>query len=143
MRLFVSLMTVVLLILVLGFVSTNYDARIGVTFLKTLHEDVPLYAVVLLAIVVGIVYAGGIALAEGAATRIRNRKLTRDVERLERELAYLRTQPVGPPRMEPDALLDSGIGRLAEEPEDETGLPSSAPVYGDADDDPYTGGRAV
>ncbi len=143
MRLFVSLMTVVLLILVLGFVSTNYDARVGVTFLKTLHEDVPLYAVVLLAIVVGIVYAGGIALAEGAAIRFRNRKLTREVERLERELAYLRTQPAGAPRAEPDALVDSGVSRLTDEPDDDGSPPSSAPVYGDADDDPYTGGRAV
>lgn len=141
MRLIVSLMTVALLVVVLGFVMTNYEARIGVTLFQTDYDDVPLYAVVLLAIVTGIVYAGVIAVAEGAAIRFRNRRLTKEMERLERELAYLRTQPAPAPRAEPDALVDSGVRKLAEEPDDEFALPSSAPVYEapHGDDDPYTG----
>jgi uncharacterized integral membrane protein len=154
MRLVVSLMTVGLLIFVLGFVTTNYEAPVTVTVLQSQYSDVPLYAVVLIAMVIGIVYAGVIAVAEGAAIRFRNRRLMKEVERLERELAYVRTQPSSANRPEPDALLDSGSGPAAEmdvEDEEPEGLPpSSAPVYEgfgeesrDRDDDPYSGGRAV
>lgn len=153
MRLVVSLMTVVLLIFVLGFVMTNYEAPVTVTVFKTQFSDVPVYAVVLVAIVIGIIYAGVIAVAEGTAIRFRNRRLVKEVERLERELAYVRTQPSSGTRPEPDALFDSGtraMSREGPEDDDEVGLPSSAPVYGgdvddapERDDDPYSGGRAV
>ena len=154
MRLVVSLMTVVLLIFVLGFVMTNYEAPVTVTVFQTQFSDVPVYAVVLVAIVIGIVYAGVIAVAEGTAIRFRNRRLVKEVERLERELAYVRTQPSSGTRPEPDALFDSGTRAVSqddlEEGDPDRGLPSSAPVYGgepddtpDRDDDPYSGGRAV
>lgn len=151
MRLVVSVMTVLLLVGVLGFVATNYETRVGVTVFETRHDDVPLYAVVVLAIVAGIVYAGLIAVAEGAAIRFQNRRLAKDVERLERELAFARTQPAASARPEPDAIVDRERGDTTRDAGDAPPPPSSAPVYeADGDDwepdpgeDAYSGGRAV
>lgn len=151
MRLVVSVMTVLLLVGVLGFVATNYETRVGVTVFETRHDDVPLYAVVVLAIVAGIVYAGLIAVAEGAAIRFRNRRLAKDVERLERELAFARTQPAAAARPEPDAIQDRGRSASMRDATDAAPPPSSAPVYEaegddfepDPGEDAYSGGRAV
>lgn len=150
MRLVVSVMTLVLLLSVMGFVLTNLDAKTEATVWKTTYTDVPLYLVVILAVLAGAVYVGVIAVTEGAAIRLANRRLTRELERLENELTYYRTQPSGPPRTEPDAIEgdDAGERRDDEAPPSRT-IPT-APVYdSDADwnsepgDDAYSGGRAV
>lgn len=152
MRLMLSLLTMLLIFGVLGFVLTNLDAKVAVKIWETVHSDVPLYGVVILAVLAGIFYAGGIAVVEGAAIRLANRRLEREVKRLETELVYLRTQPPGAPRTEPDAVPaareSSRSGTDAPPPERE--IPN-APVYdaegndwaADPGDDAYSGGRAV
>jgi len=152
MRLLIVLLTFALFVGVLGFVATNVDTRVGVQVFRKTLDDLPLYLVVIAAMLVGIVYTGMIAIAEGAFIRLANRRLEKDVRRLETEVHFLRTQPVGPAPIEPDAFVPNG-------PDDEIvdvvpprpaaavagESPASAPVYGidPDDDDQYTGGRAV
>ena len=156
MRLVVTLLTFLLFAFVLGFVATNLETEVPIRVFETAYQDVPLYLVVILAVFVGILYAGTIAVTEGAHIRLANRRLTRDVHKLETEVNYLRTQPpVG--RREPDSLPiegttdrpgGSGSGADRSAPRRS---PPSAPVYGegpeppdgDDDDEIYTGGRAV
>lgn len=154
MRVVFSLMTLVLLVFVLGFVMTNMDTLVPITVVETVYADVPLVFVGILAVFVGAVYTGVIAVAEGAAIRLANRRLEREIQRLETELNYARTQPAGPARPEPDALV--GREPKTTETPSENGLrradrPPSAPVY-DADhdgwehdpgDDAYSGRRGV
>ncbi len=154
MRLLVILLTIMLLVNILGFVLTNLETKVEVTVWKTQHRDVPLFAVVILSVLAGIVYSGVIAVAEGANLRFENHRLRRDLQKIEAELNYLRTQPViTGRRAEPDAIQEpSGPGGFrSPDANDEAGSPpASAPVY-DAEavwddsrgDDPYSGGRAV
>jgi uncharacterized integral membrane protein len=153
MRLIVILLTLLLFVNLLGFVLTNLETRVDVTVWKSQNHDVPLFAVVILSVLAGIVYAGGIAVAEGANLRLANHRLRREIQKLETELNYLRTQPPGAPRAEPDAIHEPHRPErsAAAEENDEPGTsPASAPVY-DADgaweddrgDDTYSGGRAV
>ncbi len=155
MRLLVILLTILLFVNLLGFVLTNLETRVDVTVWKTQHHNVPLFAVAILAVLAGIVYAGVIAVAEGANLRIANHRLQREVQKLETELNYLRTQPLGTPRAEPDAIQDRSWSDRRGSPEadgdDEAGqAPASAPVYEaegaldeDRGDDGYSGGRAI
>ena len=151
MRLVLSVMTLILVLVVMGFVLTNLDARTDATVGRTLHKDVPLYLVVILAVVSGAVYVGVIAVTEGAAIRLANRRLEREVQRLESELMFYRTQGAAIPRIEPDALAEGAAESTEASTEPgELGEPSSAPIYdsgsdGSVDpvDDAYSGGRAV
>lgn len=152
MRLLITVLTLVLVVSLLGLVLENLGTRMDVTVWRTTHQDVPLYLVAILSVFVGIVYAGVIAVAEGAHIRLANRRLQKDVRKLETELNFLRTQPPSPPRQEPDELPGAGSPRgedgAARGRDNE---PASAPVYspeGDEqwpsdDDDSYSGGRAV
>ena len=148
MRLVVILMTLLLFIGVLGFALTNLETRVGIVVWETLHPDVPLFAVVVLAVLAGIVYAGVIALAEGAQIRLANHKMSRELRRLEAELTYLRTQPAVR-RTEPDAVPESRAPSQGPDGDPERS-PASAPVYEadegwspEPEDDAYSGGRAV
>lgn len=154
MRLLVIVLTILLLVNVLGFVLTNLETLVEVTVWNTQHRDVPLFAVVMLSVLAGIVYAGVIAVAEGANLRIENRRLRQEIQRIETEHLYLRAQSSRTAGAEPDAILDRdpepGAGEAAG-PGPAAETPASAPVY-DADgygweDDPangpYSGGRAV
>ena len=155
MRLVVTLLTFLLFAFVLGFVATNLETEVPIRVFETAHEGVPLYLVVILAVFVGILYAGTIAVAEGAHIRLANRRLSRDIHKLESEVNYLRTQPaVG--RREPDSLpageasAASAGSRSGDDRPESSRTPPSAPVYGggpgapdDDDDEIYTGGRAV
>ena len=149
MRLLIIVLTILLLVAFVGFVATNYDAQVGVTVWKTDHENVPLYIVVFLAVLAGCLYAGIIGVAQGTQMWLINRRQTREVQKLETELNYLRTQPVSRSRsvevVEP-RRLESGESATDEPDDDRRALPS-APVYGASDDDPdddvYSGGRAV
>ena len=155
MRLVVTLLTFLLFAFVLGFVATNLETEVPIRVFETVHEGVPLYLVGILAVFVGILYAGTIAVAEGAHIRLGNRRLEREVHKLETEVNYLRTQPaVG--RGEPDSLpgneaaSDRRGSRSGADTPVERRPPPSAPVYGgdgdgpeDDDDEIYTGGRAV
>jgi len=149
MRLVVIVMTFLLFVGIVGFVITNLDKKVTVTVWTTAYADLPLFMVVILAVFAGICYAGIIGVAEGAQTRLVNRRLFREMQRLETELNYLRTQPPAAPRPEPDAVQEA---ERPSEPPAAMPAPSppvAAPVYGpeedwpDDDDNPYSGGRAV
>lgn len=145
MRVLFIVLSLVMLIAISAFVVTNLDTRVDVVLLTTLFADAPLYLIVIAALAVGIALAGVLAIVEGAHIRISNRRLAREVHRLETELHYLRTQPR---RGETNPDTPTGTktpGKAAPEAED---VHPSAPVYsGDTvdpdDDDTYSGGRAV
>lgn len=151
MRLLIIVLTLILFVAILGFILSNLDTRVDLQVLGAVHPAVALYLVVIVAVLVGIVYAGIIAVAEGAHIRLVNRRLSREIQKLETELHYLRTQPPGRPVEEPDSLPD----RAARDPgATSENRPSehrpSAPVYHtdpgtrvDDDDDFYSGGSAV
>jgi hypothetical protein len=152
MRLILIIVILALLFGILGFAMTNLETRVAITFWQTTYQDVPLWSVAFLSVVIGIVSVGIIAVVDGAFIRVRLQQLVRENRRLETELNWLRTQPAAI-RHEPDALTAPHPG--AEDEPMERGLeraaaaPASAPVYQpddngeDESDDPYTGGRAV
>lgn len=159
MRLLLILIIMALLLLILGFAITNLETRVPVTFWETTYQDVPLWSVVFVSVLLGVVSVGIIGVVDGGFVRLRNRQLMKENRRLESELNWLRTQPPTS-RGEPDAVAGAeaaaGIdatqapaGEDEERPRDDDFAPASAPVYqpdevADEDpDDPYSGGRAV
>jgi len=151
MRLLSIVLTLVLLVCFLGFVVTNLDARIGVTVWKTHHEEVSLHLVVILSLLAGALWVGIIGIGQGVQMWLVNRRLSREIQKLETELNYLRTQPITRGAADADSAEESelpGSSRTARDARDD-GVPlPSAPVYGpddngDPDDDVYSGGRAV
>jgi len=153
MRLLIIVLTLVLVVSLLGFTLENLGTSTDVTVWRTKHQDVPLYLLAVLAVFAGIVYAGVIAVAEGAHIRLANRRLARDVRKLETEINFLRTEPPSASRREPDELpgppAPPGAAARRGSPGQE---PASAPVSSpngekgledDHDDDPYSGGHAV
>lgn len=150
MRLVLILVILALLLAILGFAITNLETRTAVTFWETTYQDVPLWSIVFLSVLSGVVSVGLIAVVDGAFVRLHSRRLAREVNRLETELNWLRTQPAGD-RREPDQPEGPRPGE-GEATADESEMiassdPASAPVYqsGETDDgdDPYSGGRAV
>ena len=150
MRLLLALLAMILLVGFLGFVATNPTTTVPVTVVQTQYQDVPLWLVVLAALTVMCVLMGIYTVAEGATTRLENRRLKRELHKLETEINYLRTQPRTSLFNEPDDLEPGKAETVAESPEATQRQPPSAPVYGDgedwspeSDDDAYSGGRAV
>ena len=146
MRLVLTAVIIALLLAMLGFAMTNLETRSPVTLWETTYQDVPLWSIVFLSVLAGVVSVGIIAVVDGAFVRLRSRQLLREVARLEGELNWIRTQPAAG-RDEPDApgraVAETGAEPSLPEP---GGPPSSAPVYAPEDDDPddaYSGGRAV
>jgi uncharacterized integral membrane protein len=146
MRLLFIVMSLLLIVGFLGFVVTNLDARVGVTVWETLYPDVSLSLIVLLSILAGMLYVGVLGIAQGLKFRLDNRRLSREIQRLETELNYLRTQPARP---FPDDEFRAGVPEPPASDAEEDAEPPSAPVYGgndeddEPDDDIYSGGRAV
>ena len=153
MRLLFFVMLSILIFGMLLFFATNLQTTVPVTIGGTEHPDVHIFFVVLLSVLVGVVFTTIIAIAEGTKIRLDNRRLRRDVHKLESEINYVRTQPPTVPPPEPDALTSPGSGKSlpAAADADPDAEPSSAPVYdsdledwsSDPDDDTYSGGRAV
>jgi uncharacterized integral membrane protein len=151
MRFLLTIVILALLLAILGFSITNLETLTTVTLWKTTYRDVPLWSVVFLSALAGIVSVGIIGVVDGALVRLRNRQMARELRRLETELNFLRTQPATL-RQEPDRpagaeVKDDEESELvaAERPE-VAGARARAPRKhaDDADeDDPYTGGRAV
>lgn len=149
------MLPLVLLALVLalvGFLLTNLETRVNITVGSTPYPDIRLFWVVFTAVVAGAAAMGVLAIVEGAGMRLANRRLRREIHRLETEVNYLRTQPsVG--RAEPDAIEPREERPTRATVTDRAEALPSAPVYvaGDADidddldpdDDVYSGGRAV
>ena len=149
MRFLIVALILGLFIVIVGFMITNAGQVTDVNVWDRPLTDVPLYLVVIVSILVGVVTAGVAAVAEGTHIRLANRRLLRQVQKMETEINYLRTQPPVQSRPEPDDLRDedgrerrTAAGRLPE-----PSAPPTAPVYGpggdDDDDDTYTGGQAV
>ena len=151
MRFLLIVVILAMLLALLGFSITNLETLTTVTLWQTTYHDVPLWSVVFLSALAGIVSVGVIGVVDGALVRLRNRQMAREIRRLETELNFVRTQPI-PERREPDVAVEAedfeGAAEsepMARAPETDSVL-ASAPVYhGDDadDDDPYTGGRAV
>jgi uncharacterized integral membrane protein len=149
MRFLLTLVILALLLAILGFSITNLETLTTVTLWETTYRDVPLWSVAFLSALAGNVSVGIIGVVDGALVRLRNRRMARELRRLETELNFLRTQPSAA-RREPDLPDGAETGEDDELPAaervDAGGTLASAPVYhaDDADeDDPYTGGRAV
>ena len=149
MRVLFVVLCVLLFCAYVGFVVLNPEARIAVTVWSGVqYADVPLYLIVALSVAIGMVFVSIVALAEGLSSRLQSRRLTREVQRLENELNYLRTQPMGRgSTREPEERSVESRAALpapaSDDPSSEA-LPS-APVYRpeDVDDDTYSGGSAV
>lgn len=147
MRLLLTTVIIALVLAMLGFAMTNLETRTPVTLWETTYQDVPLWSLVFLSVLAGVVSVGIVAVVDGAFVRLRSRQLLREVARLEGELNWIRTQPVAG-RLEPDAPRAAGTEAAETDMDaDASGPPSSAPVYAPddegQDDDAYTGGRAV
>jgi uncharacterized integral membrane protein len=146
MRFLLIIVILALVLALIGFTATNIETQTTVTLWKTTYRDVPLWSVVFLSALAGIVSVGIIGVVDGGLVRLRNRRMVRELRRLETELNFLRTQPSAG-RMEPDLpvrveIPDDDDQLLADDRRDDVLI--SAPVYGaDDEDDPYTGGRAV
>jgi uncharacterized membrane protein YciS (DUF1049 family) len=148
MRFLLIIVVLALVLAIIGFTVTNIETLTTITLWQTTYRDVPLWSVVFLSALAGVVSVGIIGVVDGALVRLRNRQMSRELHRLETELNFLRTQP-SPARREPDLPGGPEIAddeAVAVEAADAKGVLASAPVYhaDDADDDdPYTGGRAV
>lgn len=150
MRFLVIALILALFIVIVGFMVTNAGIVTDLTLWDRPLTNVPLYLVVIVAILIGVVAAGVAAVAEGTHIRLANRRLIRQVQKMETEINYLRTQPPVQDRKEPDDLQsgEGPAGSPASLPGRREAMPAppSAPVYGSGDeddDDTYTGGRAV
>lgn len=148
MRFLLIVVVLALVLAIVGFTATNIETLTTVTLWQTTYRDVPLWSVVFLSALAGVVSVGIIGVVDGALVRLRNRQMSRELHRLETELNFVRTQP-------PTVRREPDLPENAEIPDDElaavdpahgSAALASAPVYhaDDADDDdPYTGGRAV
>jgi hypothetical protein len=93
--------------------------------------------VALSALGLGVAFTAVVALTEGATLRLANRRLRREVQRLESEADFLRSQPPTAPSREPDALDDPvhvTRSSVAFDEDDDLPMPS-APVYTPGEDD--------
>src|SRR5260221_5882275 len=98
MRFLLIVVILALLLAILGFSMTNLETTTTITLWQTSYHDVPLWSVVFLSALAGIVSVGIIGVVDGAIVRLRNRQMARELRRLETELNFLRTQPPAGPR---------------------------------------------
>ncbi|MEW5807403.1 MAG: LapA family protein [Acidobacteriota bacterium] len=93
MRLLVIILTVFLFVLIVAFTLFNLSERVNVSIFFTepyIYSDVPLFLVVIFAVLFGAIYTGIIALVEGMNLRLNNMRLKKTIKRMESELDYLR-----------------------------------------------------
>ncbi len=153
MRFFFIVVVLLLVVGYIGFTVTNLGSVVSIKLWGTGYPDIPIWQVVIVSIGVGAALIGLLATVEGAAIRFENRRLRKEIHKMERELNFLRTtQPTGERAPEPDAIEGSSQAALPAVPLAESlSEPASMPVYGERDDwppendddDAYSGGRAV
>ena len=153
MRFFFIVVVLLLVVGYIGFTVTNLGSVVSIKLWGTEYPDIPIWQVVIVSIGVGAALIGLLATVEGASIRFENRRLRKDMRKMERELNFLRTtQPSGVRAPEPDAIEASSTAALPAAPAAATlSEPASMPVYGEKDDwppdndddDVYSGGRAV
>lgn len=149
MRLLFPIAIVLLALVLIGFGVTNLGTYVTVTIWATEYPNVHIFYVVSIAVLVGALFSGIIAVVEGAKIRLDNRRLRRELHKQETEINYLRTQPPASSKPEPDEVQDAKPPPPEKKPSRKH-VPS-APVYGtseekyppSSDDEPYSGGRAV
>ncbi len=153
MRFFFIVVVLLLVVGYIGFTVTNLGSMVSIKLWGTEYPDIPIWQVVIVSIGVGAALIGLLATVEGASIRFENRRLRKEIHKMERELNFLRTtQPSGERAPEPDAIEGSSTAALPAAPDAATlSEPASMPVYGEKDDwppdndddDVYSGGRAV
>jgi len=130
MRLVFPVMLILLGVVLVGFVITNPSERVTITLGNTQYPDVPLSMVALISLTLGVAFTAAIALVEGATIRLANRRLRREIQRLETENSFLRTQPPAAKTSEPEIYRADPASELPEYLDDEPEVRSaSAPVY--------------
>ena len=129
MRLFVFVLLLFAIPLIV-FLFLNSEERVTVNLGTAAYPDVPLWTVVFLAVVVGAGLVALIALVEGAAIRFANRKLRREVHKLETEANFLRTSSARD-AVPPTPEVRPETTRAPREAEPPAQTPHSAPVYSD------------
>jgi len=137
MRLVFPVMLILLGVLLVGFVITNPSERVTITLGNTQYADVPLSMVALIALTLGVAFTAAIALVEGATIRLANRRQRREIQRLETENSFLRTQSPAANRPEPEQAVPDRNSELPEYTDESFEIRSaSAPVYDPDDIDP-------
>ncbi len=125
MRLVFPALLIALGVVLIGFLITNPGQRVDVTVGNAQYENAPLSLVAFFALTVGVAFTALVALIEGATIRLDNRRLRREIQRLETENHFLRTQPhhadaSGEPQTEvPETRSTEALAAR----------PASAPVY--------------
>ncbi len=152
MRLLFPIAIVLLALVLIGFGVTNLGTYVTVTIWATEYPNVHIFYVVSIAVLIGALFSGIIAVVEGAKIRLDNRRLRKELHKQETEINYLRTQPPVSSKPEPDEVQGAkpAAPPAPEERPSRRHVPS-APVYGtneedyppSSDDDIYSGGRAV
>ena len=132
MRLVFPVLLILLGLVLVGFLFTNPGERVTVTLVSTSYPDVPLFLVVFVSLVVGVAFTAAVALIEGAGIRLVNRRLRKEIQRLETEATFLRTEPRAPSHSEPEDPAEGPAGpveRYDRVKDVREQRPSSAPVY--------------
>ena len=141
MRLVFPVTLILLGVVLVGFVITNPSERVTITLGNTQYADVPLSMVALIALTVGVAFTAAIALVEGATIRLANRRLRREIQRLETENSFLRTQSPTVSVPEPESRAVDPNSELPEYVDGSIETRSaSAPVYEPGSIDPATRG---
>lgn len=148
MRLVLSVMLILLVLVLVGFMITNSSQYVEITIGSTQYPNVWLPTVVFIALAVGVAFTAVVALIEGATIRLTNRRLRREIQRLQTEQSFLRSPSpaVAPPRPGPEPEPDrydvaDFDPEVHEAREDSVGArPASAPVYDPGAVDPATRG---
>jgi uncharacterized integral membrane protein len=152
MRLLFPIAVILLALVLIGFGVTNLGTYVTITIWGTEYADVPIFYIVAVSVFVGALFSAIIAVVEGAKIRLDNRRLRRELRKQETEINYLRTQPPSSGASEPDEMEDAdGKAQLKPAATPSRRHVPSAPVYKaddedyppSADDDFYSGGRAV
>jgi len=126
------LMLIVLVPLLFGlmfFAVSNANTTVSVALPWNTYPTVSLLTVVSYSIGLGVVVTAILAVFEGAAIRLNNRRLRREILKLETEVNYLRTQPriaAIEPDDEATALPPVPVRTSTDEKDAE---PATAPIY--------------
>ena len=133
MRLLSAGLLLLVLVTIFYFVLSDPGQLVTLTILSKQITQ-PLPVVLLGAVAVGVAFMGVVAMIEGAKIRIENRRLKKEIQRLETQLELTRSQspPPSPARTTPVA------GSLAAPSYDEPAPAqvASAPVYEPGGSDP-------
>ena len=140
MRVVYSLMMILLVLLLVGFLITNPDQRVSITVVNTEYLDVSLVMALFVSLALGAALTAVVGIIEGATIRLSNRRLRREIQRLEAENSVLRSQSASV-ELSSEESPSSGGGPGRPRPRDGgSSYRPSAPVYDHNAIDPATRG---